>query len=786
MKRSKAHALACWTIGLALIVLAAARAAAQFPPHVRQPGVPIPANGAIVIESPDGTEPVLLVRASGGAIVEGAHHRIGVLPNLGAIYVWLPKEPFQLGTYSVQQNHQQSGEQRDDTITVIEPHDGTPPSVMIEPSVSMVVVPGERACCKTPNHEDIDRCTIISSITSAQVSAGLSSVEPASKINQFLFRFESAASADSNPEKKVFGTFENAGPIAFDEPSELFCFSLRALDVVTLEQHVYSDLAGCVPRGDVTIGVIASDPPPAFFDMRRCPVPPPRFERPWCSTNDWACTMGSMVECELHQHVCDDGPLPSLWRAVPEGFAAPERDRGCAVAPRRSDGHSWIVWLALGLALVARRRTIGIGGVTALVAWMALPTSARAIPSEVSVTAQPGEGALQRVRMPGVPIPANGAILIESIDGSWPEVEVLDSDGSPVAGSQQVVGELANRTTIFAWLPEQTFLPGAYSVTTIHPFDSPLAQLDEIVVIEAFDDAPPEIMSAPSASEITGDFETVCCQTPVDDLARECAVVRQTSILQVDGGLSSSAPAAKLNQFLFRYTVRTGIGTATVSPMPLEALQPIRFVNDADAYCFALIAVNVATMERHTYDDLPSCADRGELFLGTVELEPTAAFFDPQKCPFPPPPYQPEWCEINEGVCEAGAAAHCEQYEYICNDGPRPERWSSDPGKMLPRIDFSSGRDAGDEAVAVRNDSSGSDASCSAAAIGSEPRSTPLAWLAFAIAFAGLWLRYAPRRHETLRSFPPRCEPDELQDAGAQARLRARRLRGRQDAALER
>ena len=781
MKRSRAHALACWTIGLALIALGAARASAQFAPHVRQPRVPIPANGAIVIESPDDSEPVLLVRAPGRAIVEGKQYRIGALPNLGGIYVWLPNEPFQLGEYTVQQSHiEETGEPRTDTITVIEPHDGNPPNVMIEPSVSMVVVPGERACCMTPSQERIERCAIISSIASAQVSAGLSSIEPASKLNQFLFRFEPAAKADSNPTQKVFGTFENAGPLTFAEEAEEYCFSLSALDVVTLEQHVYSDLTSCVPRGDVVIGVIASDPPPAFFDLRRCPVPPAGFEQPWCRTNDWACTMGSMVECELHQHVCADGPLPSLWRAIPSGLAAPKRSSGCAVARSQSTGRAWVAWLALGLALLVRRRMRGVGVVAGLSAWLALATSAGALPADLPDASQPGQGSALRVRMPGVPIPANGAILIESIDGANPEIEVRDSDGALVVGSHRSVGELANKTTIYAWLPEQPFQLGAHSVTIVHPFDSSLAQLDEIQVVEAFDDAPPEIMSAPSASETTGDYEMVCCQTPVDDLARECAVVRQTSIIQVDGGLSSSAPAAKLNQFLFRYAVRTGFGTATVSPMPLEALQPISFVNDANEYCFDLIAVNVATLEQHTYGELASCAERGELSLGTADVEPPPAFFDPRTCPFPPPPFQAKWCEINQDVCETGAVSHCEQYEYICNDGPRPEHWSMPDAGTLPRIDLLPNPGSKNDAVHPTVDHSG----CNVATGGRKAPRAALAWLALAI--AGLWLRYAARRHETLRSFPPRREPDELQDAGAQARPRARRLRRRQDAALER
>lgn len=381
-----------------------------------------------------------------------------------------------------------------------------------------------------------------------------------------------------------------------------------------------------------------------------------------------------------------------------------------------------------------------MGFAAALSAWGSLATVASADVVGISVAAQPGEGVVQlaRVRMPGVPIPANGAILIEGVGSNLPELEVLDRDGSPIPGTHRSVGEVVDGRTLYAWLPEHPLQPGPVSVTLFDPFDSSLAQLEELQVIEAIDDALPEIMSAPSASELTGNYERVCCQVPVANLARECAIIRQTTVIQVDGGLWSSDPATKLNQYLFRYSPHTGIGTASIRPRPLETLAPIRFVNAADEYCFELTALNVATLEERVYRDLPSCAARGELSLGTVDVEPQAAFFSPQSCPFPLPEFEAQWCEINQDVCEAGMTDHCEQYAYICDDGPRPERWSVPDAGTMPRIDLPPRSDASD-ATASELDDSG----CSATALGSKRPRGSLAWLMLAI--GGLWRLYVPR-----------------------------------------
>jgi len=352
-------------IGLALCAFAAQRAAAQTLPHVRTPRVAIPANGAIVIESPDGTEPLLEVYAASGALVEGSQRRVGALSDLGGVYAWVPHEPFLPGAHLVYQTHRQHAQlQRTDMLTVIEPHDGTPPRVTSEPSASTMLVPGAQACCMTPAAERIERCVFVSSLASVQVTAGLSSMDPASKLNQFLFRFEPASSSASSTASSFgpsdFEPFENAGPLTFDQEVDEFCFVLRALNVVTLEEHVYSDVPSCVARGDLPVGEVPAEPPTTFYDLRRCLVPPEGFEPQWCTANAWACEMGMKEDCELHQHVCDNGPLPGRWKLQSLGLAPQEREESCAVAvvgaaPRR---RGWAVWLGLGLVVLAGRRRL--------------------------------------------------------------------------------------------------------------------------------------------------------------------------------------------------------------------------------------------------------------------------------------------------------------------------------------------------------------------------------------------------------------------------------------------
>lgn len=302
--------------------------------------------------------------------------------------------------------------------------------------------------------------------------------------------------------------------------------------------------------------------------------------------------------------------------------------------------------------------------------------SACALLDEAARADQPG-AVLPRIRMPGAPVPANGAIVFESLDATAPLIDVTSSEGVVVFGSVHQVGALPFGGLIFAWVPEAPLEPGTYSVSKNHQYDSSLASLEEIEVIAPIDAEPPALISEPSASEVSTRSEWFCCRDPIRNDLRPCTVVEQVSVIHVEGGLSSTAPASKLNQYLFRYEATLGSGVSTVTDrfMPIDQLPPVIFESEADRYCFVLKALNVATFEEHTYTELPRCTDRGKLHVGPTQFEPDPVVLDPALCPFPQLGLRSAWCVANEASCAQDRGESCQQYEHVCHDGPLPQRW---------------------------------------------------------------------------------------------------------------
>src|SRR5690349_11968261 len=66
-------------------------------PRIRMPGAPVPANGAIVLESLDATAPLIDVTSMGGFAVSGSVHEVGALPFGGLIFAWVPEAPLEPG-----------------------------------------------------------------------------------------------------------------------------------------------------------------------------------------------------------------------------------------------------------------------------------------------------------------------------------------------------------------------------------------------------------------------------------------------------------------------------------------------------------------------------------------------------------------------------------------------------------------------------------------------------------------------------------------------------------------
>jgi hypothetical protein len=87
------------------------------------------------------------------------------------------------------------------------------------------------------------------------------------------------------------------------------------------------------------------------------------------------------------------------------------------------------------------------------------------------------------------------------------------------------------------------------------------------------------------------------------------------------------------------------------------------------------MGLNVATLEEHVFDELPSCTERGRLHVGPTQFEPDLVVLDPGLCPFPQRELRSAWCVFNEAACEVERGEHCAQYEHVCHDGPLPERW---------------------------------------------------------------------------------------------------------------
>jgi len=282
------------------------------------------------------------------------------------------------------------------------------------------------------------------------------------------------------------------------------------------------------------------------------------------------------------------------------------------------------------------------------------------------------------LRMPGANIPANGAILLEGASTLFPEnLEVRDEAGELLEGAATRVG-VGKGTVLFAWLPTQPFVPGSVlSILQTRAWDGAWVDVGQIEIIADIDGEPPAVLSEPSANGVTITSTTLCCRTPAEQITDRCIMNKFQVVLDLDAGLSSTASAAQLNQYLFAIALA---GSSEATPanttfMPLDAVTSLRLVEPKDEYCFELDAFNIATYEIHRYRELGACVARGEIEVGVRVVEPGPIFFDLEHCPKAPPDYETPWCEANADACDEGSTDDCELLDYNCNDGPLPLRW---------------------------------------------------------------------------------------------------------------
>lgn len=355
MKASSIAALACAGLALSLSAPALGQTGGNPSPSfdsslaIRMKRVPIPANGALIIESPTMGMPTLEVTSQWTEPVPGQATWVGGSAR-GALFAWRPSSGFlEPGVYvAVLYYDIRSSDRWTQSFTVVEAIDDAPPVITAEPSISNAMSPNATTCCSDPLGNSVEHCAPDELFSTLELHGGLSSTESGVKLNQYLF-------ALSDSESRVlfdppfFVPFEELSYLGFDVAVSAYCFSVDAVNVTTLEVHHYEDIERCAEPGDVVIGPIDSPPGPEFFDRSVCTVPDAKHVGTWCEVNDDACIERKSGDCELYAHVCEGAPLPSAWTMTAR------QPKGCTVASRRSTLPA-VMWLALALAMRARRR----------------------------------------------------------------------------------------------------------------------------------------------------------------------------------------------------------------------------------------------------------------------------------------------------------------------------------------------------------------------------------------------------------------------------------------------
>jgi MYXO-CTERM domain-containing protein len=289
--------------------------------HVRRPTLPIPSNGAVLLESDGLGIPPIEVRDENGVVIDGVLYEVGY--GRGPLYAWVPTAPLELGTIEVTLGLEgDPAAEEPTTIEVVAPFEPGPPELRSETSATWQATPFQDACCHTPLNEPFE-CFFVLQQCSILVQPGLSTAATQAVLNQYLFRAVPAGTATSETDPD-FSPLESFHQVAFFVPSDSYCIEVQALNLATQQVHVYTDLEGCASHDNRQVGHdIEIELDPKILAMERCPIPPPAYERDWCEINSAVCESETSNECGLYEHVCNDGPLPQVWQQVLD-----ERDSG--------------------------------------------------------------------------------------------------------------------------------------------------------------------------------------------------------------------------------------------------------------------------------------------------------------------------------------------------------------------------------------------------------------------------------------------------------------------------
>lgn len=270
------------------------------------------------------------------------------------------------------------------------------------------------------------------------------------------------------------------------------------------------------------------------------------------------------------------------------------------------------------------------------------------------------------------PIPSNGGLLIGTQFGDEPTVDVRAASAPdvPIAGSVRKV------EGYWVWVADSPLPEGSYTATISDVnFANEQPLPFEVTGERVFQK--PALTSTPqiAISELYSEY--ACCWSLVNGMKSDstCFTVELQDGVLLSPNVATSESASTLTQLLFEVAPVGQPGYATAEPF---GYGPTAFSLEmqADAYCFDVTVIEIATGERYTFDedDLQLCAPHGDLReLGTRSLEPSAMELDATVCHAPPEGFEASWCELNEAPCTTDPGrVGCELTGYVCRGEPLP------------------------------------------------------------------------------------------------------------------
>jgi len=417
-----------------------------------------------------------------------------------------------------------------------------------------------------------------------------------------------------------------------------------------------------------------------------------------------------------------------------------------------------------------RRHVLGVGVVVFLV--VALGASrVGAAPSDVAVDRGPIIGGPSSEPMGTTTgffvvnsaggIPENGAVLIKGPYDSEPAVFALIAGSGAINSSAgvEVEGALTRieGSPYWVWLPTAPLVAGtSIELQLWGSGELDATSLSSFTVMPALELAQPAIALAPSASLISVISEKVCCRARFGtsatlEASSPCFGIEYEASIQLDPGISTTAPRLQSNQYVFRFDTGPDARPAFTDGSLSGVVLPV-FREQADEYCFNITAIELSTRTEYPYESA-ACARHGTLAdLGVSAVEPGAAELVRNLCQAPPLGFEEPWCEVNAD-CEGNeTSAFCGLYPHVCDGEPIMALPSSaDPPEV--RADAAVGDAGGGDDVVVVVDASqsrsGSGCGCMVVAASRSGRAALALSLAIVLALAAS----ARRRHRS----GPKC-----------------------------